>query len=148
MRLNVIASKVQNENKPRNFLKINQDQLGVHLSHQLTFHQLSGPHLTINLHWIGREPISQKHQTYLVKLEDHLSKASTYVLGRWEHCKPKPYKAYRELPVSQFTQGKTCFHYREPLFSLQGFPCKPLYFPVRDCSEVDAFERWVPYLHM
>ena len=22
------------------------------------------------------------------------------------------------------------------LFSLKGFPCKPLYFPVRDCSEV------------
>ena len=59
------------------------------------------------------------------------------------HCKPKPCKAYRELPVSQFSQGKTCFQYREPLapvliagslFSLQGFPCKPLYFPVRDCS--------------
>ena len=30
------------------------------------------------------------------------------------HCKPKPCKAYRELPVSQFSQGKTCFHYREP----------------------------------
>ena len=42
--------------------------------------------------------------------------------------------AYRELPVSQFSLGKPCFHYREPLFSLQGFPCKPLYFPVRDCS--------------
>ena len=37
-------------------------------------------------------------------------------------------------PVSQFSQGKTCFHCREPLFSLQGFPYKPLYFPVRDCS--------------
>ena len=22
------------------------------------------------------------------------------------HCKPKPCKAYRELPVSQFSQGK------------------------------------------
>ena len=30
------------------------------------------------------------------------------------HCKPKPCKAYRELPVSQFSQGKPCFHYREP----------------------------------
>ena len=38
------------------------------------------------------------------------------------HCKPKPCIAHRELPVSQFPQGKTCFHYREPLFSLQG-PC-------------------------
>ena len=36
------------------------------------------------------------------------------------HCKPKPCIAHRELPVSQFSQGKTCFHYREPLFSLQG----------------------------
>ena len=42
-------------------------------------------------------------------------------------------KAHRELPVSQFSQGKPCFHYREPLFSLQD-PCKALYFPVRDCS--------------
>ena len=31
-----------------------------------------------------------------------------------KHCKPKPCKAYRELPVSQFSQGKTCFTYREP----------------------------------
>jgi hypothetical protein len=43
------------------------------------------------------------------------------------HCKPKPCKAYKELPVSQFSQGKTCFHYREPLFSLQG-----PYFHYRD----------------
>ena len=34
------------------------------------------------------------------------------------HCKPKPCKPYRELPVSQFSQGKTCFHYRD-------FPVKP-----------------------
>ena len=54
-------------------------------------------------------------------------------LTSYIHCKPKPCKAYRELPVSQFSQEKNCFHYREPLFSLQG-PCKPLYFPVRDCS--------------
>ena len=38
------------------------------------------------------------------------------------HCKPKPCKAYRELPVSQFSKGKPCFHYREHVFSLQG-PC-------------------------
>ena len=63
------------------------------------------------------------------------------------NCKLKPWKAHKELPVSQFLQGKPCFHYRKPLFSLQGtpvliegslfslqgFPCKPLYFPVRDC---------------
>ena len=39
----------------------------------------------------------------------------TYPLGlSFIHCKPKPCKAYRELPVSQFSLGKTCFHYREP----------------------------------
>ena len=30
------------------------------------------------------------------------------------HCKPKPSKAYRELLVSQFSQEKTFFYYREP----------------------------------
>ena len=37
----------------------------------------------------------------------------------------------RVFPVKFSTQGKTCFHYREPLFSLQGplfslqgFPCE------------------------
>ena len=50
------------------------------------------------------------------------------------HCKPKPCKAYRELPVSQFSQGKTCFHYRVPLFSLQG-PCFHYTdFPVNPCT--------------
>ena len=49
----------------------------------------------------------------------------------WPHCKPKPFKAYREKPV---------FITRNPvlitgiLLSLQGFPCKTLYFPVWDCS--------------
>ena len=33
---------------------------------------------------------------------------------RTVHCTPKPCKAYRELPVSQFSQGITCFHYRKP----------------------------------
>ena len=61
------------------------------------------------------------------------------------HCKPEPCKAYRELPVSQFSQGKPVFITRNPLlivgflFSLQGFPCKPLYFPVRDCSVETIF---------
>ena len=50
------------------------------------------------------------------------------------HCKPKPCKAYRELPVSQFPQGKTCFHYRGTLFSLQG-PCFHYrVFPVLPCK--------------
>ena len=28
---------------------------------------------------------------------------------------------------SKFSQGKTCFYYREPLFSLQGIPCENYY---------------------
>ena len=52
------------------------------------------------------------------------------------HCKPKPCKAYRELPVSQFPQGKPCIHYREPLFSLQG-PCFHYRdFPVNPCTSL------------
>ena len=52
------------------------------------------------------------------------------------HCKPKPCIAHRELPVSQFPQGKTCFHYREPLFSLQG-PCFHYRdFPVNPCTSL------------
>ena len=52
------------------------------------------------------------------------------------HCKPKPCIAQRELPVSQFPQGKTCFHYREPLFSLQG-PCFHYRdFPVNPCTSL------------
>ncbi len=67
------------------------------------------------------------------------------------HCKPKPFKAYRELPVSRIPQGNPYFHYREPLFSLQvpvfitGISCKPLYFPVKDCSVVES-ETFVPPL--
>ena len=34
------------------------------------------------------------------------------------HCKPKPCKAYRELPISQFSQGKTCFQHRDILVNL------------------------------
>ena len=53
-----------------------------------------------------------------------------------EHCKPKPCKAHRELPVSQFPQGKPCFHYRGPLFSLQG-PCFHYRdFPVNPCTSL------------
>ena len=53
-----------------------------------------------------------------------------------QHCKPKPCKTYRELPVSQFSQGKTCFHYREPLISLQG-PCFHYRdFPVNPCTSL------------
>jgi hypothetical protein len=53
-----------------------------------------------------------------------------------QHCKLKSCKAYRELPVSQFSQGETCFHYREPLFSLQG-PCFHYRdFPVNPCTSL------------
>ena len=39
-------------------------------------------------------------------------------------------------PVSQFPQGKPCFHYREPLFSLQG-PCFHYRdFPVNPCTSL------------
>ena len=54
------------------------------------------------------------------------------------HCKPKPCKAYRELPVSQFSQGKTCFRYRKPCShcrdtaSITGISRKTLYFDVQD----------------
>ena len=58
------------------------------------------------------------------------------------HCKPKPCKAYRELPVSQFSQGKTCFHYREPLFSLQG-PCFHYKdFPVNPYTSLLGIAVW------
>ena len=41
----------------------------------------------------------------------------------------------RVFPVKFSTQGKTCFHYREPLFSLQG-PCFHYRdFPVRKTSQ-------------
>ena len=71
---------------------------------------------------------------------------------QYPHHKPKPCKANRELPVrltgklpvSQFSQGKIFFITGNPLliagilFRLQGFPCKTLYFPVRDCRVVVA----------
>ena len=47
-------------------------------------------------------------------LESLVVKQGFTYLESMLHCKPKPCKAYRELPVSQFSQGKTCFHYREP----------------------------------
>ena len=52
------------------------------------------------------------------------------------HWKPKPCKAYMELPVSQFPQGKTCFHYRELLVSTQGpcFHCRN--FSVNPCTSL------------
>ena len=41
---------------------------------------------------------------------------SAFFISLWfcfsTQCKPKPCIAHRELPVSQFPQGKPCFHYR------------------------------------
>ena len=66
-------------------------------------------------------------------LEEHFYRTVFYYMM---HCKPKPCKAHRELPVSQFSQEKHCFHYREPLFSLQGpcFHCRD--FPVNPCTSL------------
>ena len=58
--------------------------------------------------------------------------SSQFKIKRYTHCKPKPCIAHRELPVSHFPQEKP-FFIAGSLFSLQGFPYKPLYFPVRDC---------------
>ena len=61
-------------------------------------------------------------------------------------CKPKPCKAYMELPVRQFSQGKTCFHYREPLFSLQGSCIHYRDFPVRITTQgnpCSQYKEWV-----
>ena len=42
----------------------------------------------------------------------------------------------RVFPVKFFSQGKTCFHYREPIFSLQG-PCFHYRdFPVIPCASL------------
>ena len=60
--------------------------------------------------------------------------AKTHATG--VHCKPKPCIAHRKLPVSQFPQEKTCFHYRGPLFSLEG-PCFHYRdFPVNPCTSL------------
>ena len=64
------------------------------------------------------------------------------------HCKPKPCKAYKEHPVSQFSQGNTCSHYREPLFSLQG-PCFHYRdFPVNPCTSMLKIAVCLCYLNL
>ena len=75
--------------------------------------------------------LCQPYQCYVISvISDSLE------LRTQTYCKPKPCKAYREIPVSQFSQGKTCFHYREPLFSLQG-PCLHYRdFPVNPCTSL------------
>ena len=57
----------------------------------------------------------------------------------------------RVFPVKFFSQGKTCFHYREPLFSLQG-PCFHYRdFPVRKTSQGKPcfyYREWVCSVHI
>ena len=45
---------------------------------------------------------------------------------------------YRELPVSQFSQGKPCSHCRDPVFKA-GISLKTLYMPVWDCSAFNLY---------
>ena len=63
---------------------------------------------------------------------------TTISTNRKIHCNPVQgrYRARTGFSLSsKFSQGKTCFHYREPLFSLQR-PCFHYRnFPVRESSE-------------
>ena len=60
----------------------------------------------------------------------------------WIHCKPKPSRAYRDFPVSHFSQEKPVFItgnpvlFAEILYSL-------LQTPVRDCSVVLDYNSYV-----
>ena len=61
------------------------------------------------------------------------------------HCNPVQGRN-RVFPVNFFSQGKTCFHYRGTLFSLQG-PCFHYRdFPVRKSSQGKPcfhYREWV-----
>ena len=71
----------------------------------------------------------------------------------WLQCNPiqGQYRARTEISLWSFpTQGKTFYHYREPLFSLQGFPCEKNFtgktllfngFAVGKISEWDPHKR-------
>ena len=58
-----------------------------------------------------------------------------------------PYRARTGFSLcSKFSQGKTCFHYREPLFSLQGSCIHYRDFPVRITTQGDPcshYREWV-----
>ena len=62
-----------------------------------------------------------------------------------------PYRARTGFSLcSKFSQGKTCFHYREPMFSLQGFCIHYRDFPVRITTQGDPFSHyreWVCSVH-
>ena len=75
-----------------------------------------------------------------------------YVIRKWAnkvHCNPVQgqYRARTGFSLcSKFSQGKTCFHYREPLFSWQG-PCIHYReFPVRITTQGNScshYREWV-----
>ena len=96
-----------------------------------------------------------KFSTSLVFLRNNSSDEINYVMQIFlsanviEHCNPVQgeYRARTGFSLcSKFSQGKTCFHFRESLFSLQG-PCI-LYrdFPVRItmCPHINSVNRGMP----
>ena len=99
-------------------------------------------------HTIGRNPLNilpLKYYSLSLKREDlryvrtakvimYKSQSEPFLKEQNMHCNPVQgqYRARTGFSLcSKFSQGKTCFHYREPLFSLQG-PCIHYReFPVR-----------------
>ena len=69
-------------------------------------------------------------------------------VGEWQHCNPiqGQNRARTGFSLCTNSQGKTCFHYREPLFSLQG-PCIHYReFPVRISTQgnpCNHYREWV-----
>ena len=66
----------------------------------------------------------------------------------YNHCKPKPCISAQRTTFESIPTGKNLFLLQGTtvlitgsLFLLQGFPCKPLYFSVSDCS-VGCSPRW------
>ena len=73
------------------------------------------------------------------------------------HCIPSPciktgIPCAHILTVS--ITGKTFYHYRDPvllaryLFSKQGFPCTPMFYPVLDCNLTLVFLSKIGYGHI
>ena len=83
----------------------------------------------------GRSKTSTCQQPYTCSLtseinQPHLSKAATK--HSWTPL--KPFDAPDALTMFSMIETWNRSMYTKSLFSLQGFPCKPLYFPVRNCS--------------
>jgi hypothetical protein len=69
-------------------------------------------------------------------------------VGEWQHCNPiqGQNRARTGFSLCTNSQGKTCFHYREPLFSLQGTCIHYRDFPVRISTQGDPcnhYREWV-----